>query len=78
MSDFLQDFERLRNGEQAAALIVSRSRTVPRCASWVGSGLALGKVLGILHPLISSHTFDQAPGFFYAECLANTHPSLSR
>ena len=58
MSDFPQDFERLRNGEQAAALIVSRSKNRSALrkpgrfwsCTWESSGDSA--------PLVSSHTFD--------------------
>ena len=77
MSDFPQNFERLRYGEQAAALIVSRSRNRSALRKPDRFWSCTCESSGDSAPLIPSHTVDQAPMFFYAECVANTHASLS-
>lgn len=74
MSDFLQDFERLRNGEQAAALIVGRSKNCSALRKLGRSWSCIWESSGDSAPLISSHTFDQAPGFFLRGMFSQ-HPS---
>ena len=64
MSDFPQDFERLRNGEQAAALIVSRSKNRSALRKPDRFWSCTCESSGDSAPLISSHTFNQAPAVF--------------
>ena len=58
MSDFLQDFEQLRNGEQAAALIVSRSKNCSALRNQGRFWSCTRESSGDSAPLVSSHTFD--------------------